>query len=70
MNEDVYEIQLVVNHWPQYGLQYVLNHWPRCGLQYVLNHWPRPVLCSNSGAMDCCYTPSIRISLLNSVKIS
>jgi len=44
MNDDIYEIQHVVNHCPRYGLQ------------NVLNHWPRPVLCSNSGAIDWCYT--------------
>jgi len=48
MNKDIYEIQLVVNHWPRYGLQ------------HVLNYWPRSVRCSNSGAMDWCYTPSIQ----------
>jgi hypothetical protein len=51
MNDDIYEIQNVLKNWPRYGLQ------------NVLNHWPRPALCSNSGAMDWCYTPSIRLCI-------
>ena len=63
MNDDIYEIQNVLKNWPRYGLQNVLNHWPRYGLQNVLNHWPRPALCTNSGAMDWCYTPSIQLCI-------